>query len=47
MNLMGVSGEKRMLKDAAVGGDTEFGVPTVEVGEGRKGVVFPQLRSEF
>lgn len=47
LNLMGVSGEKRMLKDAAVGGDTEFGVPTVEVGEGRKGVVFPQLRSEF
>lgn len=47
LNLMGAKGERRMLKDAVVGADRDFGVPMTEVGEGRKGVVFPQLRSEF
>ncbi|KAL9025008.1 MAG: hypothetical protein Q9196_006091 [Gyalolechia fulgens] len=47
LDLMGVREERRMFRDAGIGTDNEFGVPMVEVGKGRTGVVFPQLRSEF
>lgn len=47
LDLMGVDEGRRTLRDAVVGGDRGYGVPMVEVGEGRRGVVFPQLTSEF
>lgn len=47
LDLLGVNEGKRMFQDAVVGGDTEYGVPMVDVGRGRSGVVFPQLTSEF
>ncbi|KAL8686668.1 MAG: hypothetical protein Q9218_006947 [Villophora microphyllina] len=47
LDLLGVDEGKRMLRDAVLGGDREYGVPMVEVGRGKEGTVFPPLRSEF
>ncbi|KAL8709646.1 MAG: hypothetical protein Q9225_007415 [Loekoesia sp. 1 TL-2023] len=47
LDLMGVQEDRRMFKDATVEADKEYGVPMVDVGKGREGVVFPPLRSEF
>lgn len=47
LDLLGVSEGRRMIRDATVGGDREYGIPMVDVGEGRRGVVFPPLTSEF
>ncbi|KAL8958024.1 MAG: hypothetical protein Q9193_004843 [Seirophora villosa] len=47
LDLLGVSEGRRMIRDATVGGDREYGIPMVDVGEGRRGVVFPPLTSEL
>lgn len=47
LDLMGVDEGKRMFRDAVLGGDRDYGVPMVDVGRGRTGVVFPPLASEF
>ncbi|KAL8730030.1 MAG: hypothetical protein Q9166_004354 [cf. Caloplaca sp. 2 TL-2023] len=47
LDLIGVDEGRRMFKDAEVGADREYGVPMVDVGRGRDGVVFPPLSSEF
>ncbi|KAI4143476.1 MAG: hypothetical protein L6R39_004559 [Caloplaca ligustica] len=47
LDLMGVDEGRRMFRDAVVGADREYGVPKVDVGRGRTGVVFPPLTSEF
>ncbi|KAL8787835.1 MAG: hypothetical protein Q9213_002022 [Squamulea squamosa] len=47
LDLMGVDEGRRMFKDAVVGADREYGVPMVDVGKGREGVVFPPLNSDL
>ncbi|KAI4259326.1 MAG: hypothetical protein L6R42_004624 [Xanthoria sp. 1 TBL-2021] len=47
LNLMGVDEGRRMFKDAVVGADREYGVPMVDIGKGREGVVFPPLDSDL
>lgn len=47
LDLMGVDGGRRMFKDAVVGADREYGVPKVDIGKGREGVVFPPLDSDL
>lgn len=47
LDLMGVDEGRRMFNDTVAGVDREYGVPTVDIGQGRIGVVFPQLTSEF
>lgn len=47
LDLMGVDEGRRMFKDAVVGADREYGVPMVDIGKGREGVVFPPLDSDL
>ncbi|KAL8965771.1 MAG: hypothetical protein Q9197_006333 [Variospora fuerteventurae] len=47
LDLLGVDEGRRMIGDATVGADREYGIPMVEVGTGRSGVVFPPLTSDF
>ncbi|KAL8752442.1 MAG: hypothetical protein Q9199_005734 [Rusavskia elegans] len=47
LDLMGVDEGRRMFKDAVVGADREYGVPMVDIGKGREGVVFPPLDSDM
>ncbi|KAL8850056.1 MAG: hypothetical protein Q9221_004982 [Calogaya cf. arnoldii] len=47
LDLMGVDEGRRTFQDAAVGKDVTYGVPMVEVGRGREGVVFPPLDSDL
>ncbi|KAL9597792.1 MAG: hypothetical protein Q9219_004919 [cf. Caloplaca sp. 3 TL-2023] len=47
LDLIGVAKEMRMFQDTVVGGDGDFGVPMVDVGHGKRGVVFPPLMSDF
>ncbi|KAL8648210.1 MAG: hypothetical protein Q9226_006089 [Calogaya cf. arnoldii] len=47
LDLMGVDEGRRTFRDAAVGKDVTYGVPMVEVGRGREGVVFPPLDSDL
>ncbi|KAL8994012.1 MAG: hypothetical protein Q9169_005911 [Polycauliona sp. 2 TL-2023] len=47
LDLMGVDDGKRMFQDAVVGADREYGVPLVDIGKGRQGVVFPPLDSDY
>ncbi|KAL8921632.1 MAG: hypothetical protein Q9172_003921 [Xanthocarpia lactea] len=46
LDLMGVDEGRRTFADAVVGADEEYGVPMVDVGKGREGVVFPPLDSD-
>lgn len=47
LDLLGVDEGRRMIGDATVGADREYGIPMVDVGVGRSGVVFPPLTSDF
>ncbi|KAL8672959.1 MAG: hypothetical protein Q9168_002592 [Polycauliona sp. 1 TL-2023] len=47
LDLMGVDEGRRMFKDTALGADRKYGVPMLDIGKGRQGVVFPPLDSDF
>ena len=47
LDLLGVDPNARMFRNATVHSDTEYGTPTVDVGKGYEGLLFPPLRSDF
>ena len=48
LDMIGVdpSEEKRSFAAATYGFDRDYGTPRIELGRGRKGVLFPMLSSE-
>lgn len=47
LDLLGVDPDDRMFSNARARSDPNYGTPTVDVGKGYDGVLFPPLRSNF
>ncbi len=47
LDMLGVSSEARSYDNSMVGSDRDYGVPSVDLGKGTKGALFPPLTSEL
>lgn len=47
LDLLGVDPNERMFSNTTACSDLKYGTPTVDVGKGHVGVLFPSLRSDF